>query len=172
MNDTQRKAITDLRLKGCSYSQISIKVGLSENTIKTFCRRNNLKAEDIANAIGPKEGVCECCGKPTVLIEGKKPKRFCSSSCRNKWWNSNLDKVNKKAKDYDCLVYYGVLTTTTMGQFLSLLFVSRYEDEWEDDRRELKEGYPYAYVWNREEEFGEIGSIQIKMEQGGLVRVA
>lgn len=97
MNDTQRKAITDLRLKGCSYSQISIKVGLSENTIKTFCRRNNLKAEDIANAIGPQKGVCECCGKPTVMIEGKKPKRFCSSSCRNKWWNSNLDKVNKKA---------------------------------------------------------------------------
>lgn len=75
-------------------------------------------------------------------------------------------------KDYDCLVYYGVLTTTTMGQFLSLLFVSRYEEEWEDDRRELKEGYPYAYVWNREEEFGEIDPIQIKMEQGGLVRVA
>lgn len=38
--------------------------------------------------------------------------------------------------------------------------------------QQLKEGYPYAYVWNREEEFGEIGSIQIKMEQGGLVRVA
>ena len=37
---------------------------------------------------------------------------------------------------------------------------------------QLKEGYPYAYVWNREEEFGEIGCIQIKMEQGGLVRVA
>ena len=78
----------------------------------------------------------------------------------------------KFEKDYDCLVYYGVLTTTIMGQFLSLLFVSRYEEEWEDDRRELKEGYPYVYVWNREEEFGEIGSIQIKMEQGGLVRVA
>lgn len=41
-----------------------------------------------------------------------------------------------------------------------------------EDRRELKEGYPYAYVWNCEEEFGEIGCIQIKMEQGGLVRVA
>lgn len=64
------------------------------------------------------------------------------------------------------------MTSTIMGQFLSLLFVSRYEEEWEDDRRELKEGYPYAYVWNREEEFGEIGCIQIKMEQGGLVRVA
>lgn len=38
--------------------------------------------------------------------------------------------------------------------------------------RVTKEGYLYAYVWNREEEFGEIGSIQIKMEQGGLVRVA
>lgn len=104
MNDIQRKAITDLRMKGCSYSQISIKVGLSENTIKTFCRRNNLKAEDIANAIGLKEGVCECCGKPTVMLEGKKPKRFCSSSCRNKWWNSNLDKVNKKAHyEFTCI---------------------------------------------------------------------
>lgn len=67
---------------------------------------------------------------------------------------------------------YIIPLQTTIGQFLSLLFVSRYEEEWEDDRRELKEGYPYAYVWNREEEFGEIGSIQIKMEQGGLVRVA
>ena len=42
----------------------------------------------------------------------------------------------------------------------------------EEGKKRLKEGYPYAYVWNREEEFGEIGSIQIKMEQGGLVRVA
>ena len=39
-----------------------------------------------------------------VLIEGKKPKRFCSSRCRNKWWNSNLDKVNKKANyEFTCV---------------------------------------------------------------------
>ena len=55
MNDMQRKQITDLRLRGCSYSQISMKVGISENTVKTFCRRNNLKAEDIATAITPKK---------------------------------------------------------------------------------------------------------------------
>lgn len=104
MNDTQRKAITDLRLKGCSYLQISIKVGISENTVKTFCRRNNLKAENITSAIETKKGVCECCGKTTILTVGKKPKRFCSSKCRNKWWNANLDKVNKKAHyDFICI---------------------------------------------------------------------
>ncbi len=60
-----------------------------------------------------------------------------------------------------------------MGQFLSLLYVSHYEEEWEDDRRELQEeGLSAAYVWNVEERFGEIGFIQVKMAQGGLVRVA
>ena len=39
-------------------------------------------------------------------------------------------------------------------------------------RKELKEGYPFAYVWNRDDEFGEFGSVGIKMEQGGLVRTA
>lgn len=75
-------------------------------------------------------------------------------------------------EQYECLVYYGVLTTTEHGQYLSLLHVSHHEEEWEDDRRELKDGYPFAYVWNREDEFGEFGSIQIKMVQCGLIRVA
>lgn len=72
MNDIQRKQITDLRLKGCSYSQISMKVGISENTVKTFCRRNNLKAEDIVTAIRISKGVCECCGSPIIHTEGKR----------------------------------------------------------------------------------------------------
>ena len=75
-------------------------------------------------------------------------------------------------EQYECLVYYGILSTTNVGQFLTLLYVSHNEEEWEDDVRELKEGYPFAYVWNREEEFGEFGSVGIKMEQGGLIRVA
>lgn len=73
---------------------------------------------------------------------------------------------------YECRVYYGVLSDTACGQLLTLLYVSHDEEEWEDDRRELKEGYPFAYVWNRDEEFGEFGSVGIKMEQGGLVRTA
>lgn len=75
-------------------------------------------------------------------------------------------------EQYDCLVYYGILTSTSIGQLISFFYVSHNEEEWEDDVKELKEGYPFVYVWNREEEFGEFGSIQIKMEQGAMVRVA
>lgn len=69
-------------------------------------------------------------------------------------------------------MYYGVLSNTACGQLLTLLYVSHNEEEWEDDRKELKEGYPFVYVWNRDDEFGEFGSVGIKMEQGGLVRTA
>lgn len=40
---------------------------------------------------------CLCCGKEVVQPRGRKEKKFCSDKCRNKWWNSNLDKVNRKA---------------------------------------------------------------------------
>lgn len=103
MNDVQRQKITELRVQGQSYSQIALAVGVSENTVKTFSRRNNLKAEDILKAVRQREGTCECCGTIISIIEGRKPKRFCSSLCRNKWWNANLDKVNRKANyEYVC----------------------------------------------------------------------
>ncbi len=38
-----KKYIYDLKEKGLSYSKISKKTGISENTIKSFFRRKNLK---------------------------------------------------------------------------------------------------------------------------------
>lgn len=38
-----------------------------------------------------------CCGKPVRQNPGRKQKRFCSDICRNKWWNSHLDLVKRKA---------------------------------------------------------------------------
>jgi len=35
--------------------------------------------------------------------EGRKHKRFCSDLCRNRWWNSHLDLVKRKAHyEYVC----------------------------------------------------------------------
>lgn len=73
---------------------------------------------------------------------------------------------------YGYTVYYGIYSNTNCGRHLALLFVSPDEEEWESNQEDLKEGYPYAYVWNIDEEFGEIGSIGIKMATGGLVRTA
>ena len=42
MNDTQRQQIERLRAEGLSYGKISEALGLSINTIKTYCRRHGL----------------------------------------------------------------------------------------------------------------------------------
>ena len=39
MNDTQRQQIEKLRAEGLSYGKISDALGLSTNTIKTYCRK-------------------------------------------------------------------------------------------------------------------------------------
>lgn len=42
-------------------------------------------------------GNCPCCGVKVAQNPGRKAKRFCSDKCRNKWWNSRLDQVERKA---------------------------------------------------------------------------
>ncbi|UEA73369.1 RNA polymerase subunit sigma-70 [Acidaminococcus fermentans DSM 20731] len=78
------------RRDGAGYGSIATELGISINTVKSFCRRNSLTA--------PKTGtVCEECGKPITQNPGRKRKRFCSDACRNKWWNNHLNLVRRKA---------------------------------------------------------------------------
>jgi hypothetical protein len=41
--------------------------------------------------------VCLGCGKPITQREGIKRVKFCCPSCRQAWWNSHPEKVNRKA---------------------------------------------------------------------------
>lgn len=56
----------------------------------------------------------------------------------------------------------------------SMLYVSDNKEEWEQDRRDLAEGYPIAYVYNANcPGFSELGTIGVKRNIGGtLSRVA
>lgn len=75
-------------------------------------------------------------------------------------------------KKYGTVVYYGMYNKTEFGDFLTLLFVAETEGEWEMDMEDLMAGYPLAYVYNFADEFGEIGGINFKVANGGLVRTA
>lgn len=105
MTDAQRIEIGNLRDAGLGYKKIAEQMGLSENTVKTYCRRHGLggnKSQGIKVVAGKKH-VCLCCGVKVEQNPGRKEKKFCSDKCRNKWWNGNLDKVNKKAiYDHEC----------------------------------------------------------------------
>jgi len=90
MTDNQKQQIITLRRNGAGYGTISNRLGISINTVKSFCRRKGLAAP-------PTDSICEQCGKPIAQHTGRKRKRFCSDACRNNWWNDHLDLVKHKA---------------------------------------------------------------------------
>ena len=96
MTNTQKQRIAYLRGKGDSYAAIADALGISENTVKSYCRRSNIgigvKAEQAATV-----DACEGCGHPLEHTPGAKRKRFCSDKCRMMWWKAHPEAVNRKA---------------------------------------------------------------------------
>ena len=103
MTDAQRTAIADYRRNGYGYKKISQLTGVCESSVKTYCRRNGLTGTAEEAYGRATEKPCLCCDKPVIQYPGRKEKKFCSDSCRNKWWNSHLNLVNRKAMyDFVC----------------------------------------------------------------------
>lgn len=72
-----------------------------------------------------------------------------------------------------CKVYHMIHNVFEFGECYSILYVSHYEDEWENDRNEIKDGYPFVYVKNVDDDWcSEFGTIAIKSQFGGLVRTS
>lgn len=97
MTTAQKQQIEHLRRKGESYSSIAAALGIFENTVKSYCRRNNLGAGFKAKQDITKENLCKNCGNPLEYTPGAKKKRFCSDKCRMAWWNSHPEAVRRKA---------------------------------------------------------------------------
>lgn len=98
MTNEQRMMVSSLRADGMGYGAIARKVGVSTNTVKSFCRRN-AQQEETEQPAAPNMGEhkCLCCGAAVKQNAGRKEKKFCSDKCRNKWWNAHLDLVDRRA---------------------------------------------------------------------------
>ena len=88
MTEEQKKQIKDLRGKGEGYKKIAQYIGISVNTVKSFCRNNELTGNSSS-------AVCLACGKPLVQMPKRKQRKFCSAQCRETWWSKNRNKGNK-----------------------------------------------------------------------------
>ena len=53
MTENQKKRITKLRQQGFGYATIASELRIPVGTVKTFCRRNNLQAGDLASGTQP-----------------------------------------------------------------------------------------------------------------------
>lgn len=101
MTNEQKETLVRLRLEGFGYSSIAKAVGLSVNTVKSNCRRNNLPClkgeshDDRGKKVNPL--YCKYCGKLLNQKPASKPRKFCSDKCRLAWWNCHSAEVNRKA---------------------------------------------------------------------------
>ena len=102
MTPEEKKRLSVLRKAGRSYTEIADEMGIPKNTVKTYCRRTGLtQTAESAPAVQVPEqkadSICPYCGKPVLQSPGRKKKKFCSDTCRNRWWNTHMDMVNRKA---------------------------------------------------------------------------
>lgn len=87
MTDKQQQAIRDMRKQGLSLSLIATELGLSANTVKSFCHRENSETARAPDEINLEH--CKNCGAPLSHHPGSKKKTYCSDKCRYSWWNRN-----------------------------------------------------------------------------------
>ncbi|NEW66029.1 sigma-70 family RNA polymerase sigma factor [Carnobacteriaceae bacterium zg-84] len=89
---THKDDIIRLRRNGLGYKKIASLLAISVNTVKSVCRREGIEKVKVNDGHR-----CKGCGEALIQKQGKKVKQFCSDTCRMKWWNKNLDKVNRKS---------------------------------------------------------------------------
>lgn len=99
MTAEQKQKIQQLRQLGQSYGEIATALSISENTVKSYCRRKNIgiRRKTVERKVTESNTNCKNCGKP--LIQGTKghPRKFCSEECRRAWWKENDGQYAKKA---------------------------------------------------------------------------
>lgn len=111
MNVGQKEKIRELRLKGVGYKGIANLLGISRDSVRGFCKRNNLEGSSCVVALNFEEKkkknlLCGCCEKTIKQKAKGRIRRFCSDACRRKWWNENQDGRNKNEAaiyKYKCL---------------------------------------------------------------------
>lgn len=76
MTSSQKTRLLEMRQAGLSFAQISADLGISKNTLKSFCRRVEANKDTASTT------TCARCGSP-FAVKGKR--RFCSDGCRYAW---------------------------------------------------------------------------------------
>jgi len=75
-------------------------------------------------------------------------------------------------QEHDATVFLAVRMFSMFGDLDALLFVGKYEEEWEFEQEDLKAGYAMSYTINRDyPDCSEMGSISFRVtEDGAIVR--
>lgn len=97
MTQQQKEQITRLRAAGTSFGKIASALGMSVNTVKSYCKRNPVSAETmpIPQTVMRMDH-CPQCNTLLCQTTGHRQKRFCSPKCRMAWWKAHPEQMNRK----------------------------------------------------------------------------
>ena len=95
VTEEQKEKIIRFRGMGHGYGNIGKELGISKDTVKSFCRRNRLTRADI-QATG-QEDRCRECGAGIRQRPKMKKRVFCCRACREKWWAEHPERIAQKA---------------------------------------------------------------------------
>ena len=82
----QKTLILYYREQHMTYRQIGEKLGLSPDTVKTFCRRKRAQSERTEERV---QAQCRNCGAPVHPLPGRRERLFCSPACRTAYWRKH-----------------------------------------------------------------------------------
>lgn len=84
-----------------------------------------------------------------------------------------LKKIRAFEAETDSLVYAVTHNIFEFGECYSFLIISKYEEEWGMTLEEVKDGYAFSYVWNKDDEYcSEFGTIAVRSFGGGIMRTS
>ena len=86
MTKEQKILVLHYREQHMTYRQIGEKLGLSPDTVKTFCRRKRAQSERTEESV---QAQCRNCGAPVHLLPGRRERLFCSPACRTAYWRKH-----------------------------------------------------------------------------------
>ena len=95
MTNEQKQAIVSMRDSGVPIPSIAEQLGLSVNTIKSFCKRHGIHS---GNQSSKNILFCLQCHKEIPQAEHRKAKKFCSDKCRQLWWAENTALIPKDSQ--------------------------------------------------------------------------
>lgn len=86
--------------------------------------------------------------------------------------DNELAMIREFEQEHNAVVYHVIRSFMEFGTCDCYLFVSDYEEEWEQEVEYTKRGSAFVYVYNHDEPaFSEFGSVGIKLTPaGGLAR--
>ena len=78
--------------------------------------------------------------------------------------------IRKFEREHDATVFLAVRWFTMFGTLDALLFVGKYEEEWESQQNDLKDGYAMSYCINRDyPDCSEMGDIAFRVTKDGAI---